>query len=82
MSEYLLAEKPCVDELVTLGWQWLKPKDNELARDGLNQVILRDECLAAIQRINGVDKETSRAVYSDLLHIHDNQRWTQVLRGD
>jgi type I restriction enzyme, R subunit len=82
MSEFLLAEKPCIDELVALGWQWLKPKDNELARDGLNQVILRDECIAAIVRINGVDEETARATYSDLLHIHDNQRWTQVLRGE
>lgn len=82
MSEYLLAEKPCIDELVALGWQWLKPKDNELARDGLNHVILRDECIVAIQRINGVDEETARAVYSDLLHIHDNQRFTQLLRGD
>jgi type I restriction enzyme R subunit len=82
MSEYLLAEKPCIDELVALGWQWLKPKDNELARDGLNQVILREECIAAIQRINGVDEETARAVYSDLLHIHDNQQFTKVLRGD
>ncbi|MDE3037106.1 MAG: HsdR family type I site-specific deoxyribonuclease [Pseudomonadota bacterium] len=82
MSEYLLAEKPCVDELMALGWKWLKPKDNELARDGLNQVILRDECLSAIQRINGVDEETARAVYSDLLHIHDNEQFTKVLRGD
>jgi type I restriction enzyme R subunit len=82
MSEYLLSEKPCIDELTALGWQWLKPNANELARDGLNQVILRDECIASIQRINSVDEETARAVYSDLLHIHDNQRWTQVLRGD
>jgi len=82
MSEYLLAEKPCVDELRVLGWRYLKPKDNELARDGLNQVILRDECITAIQRINSVDEETARAVYSDLLHIHDNGQFTKVLRGD
>jgi len=82
MSEYLLAEKPCIDELVALGWQWLKPKDNELSRDGMNQVILRDECIAAIGRINNVDEETARATYSDLLHIHDNQQFTKVLRGD
>src|SRR5688572_30682423 len=82
MSEFLLAEKPCVDELEALGWHWLKPKDNEQARDGLNQVILRDECMASIQRINGVDEDTARAVYHDLLHIHNNQHFTQVLRGD
>ncbi len=82
MTEYLLAEKPCVDELVALGWHWLRPKDNELARDGLNQVILRDAFLAAVQRINEVDEDTARAVYSDMLHIRDNEQWTNVLRGD
>lgn len=82
MSEYLLAEKPCIDELTALGWKHLKHTDNELARDGLNQVILRDECIAAIQRINGVDEDTARAVYSDLLHIHDNGQFTKVQRGD
>ena len=82
MSEYLLAEKPCVDELVALGWRYIKPKDNERARDGLNQVILRDDCVAAIQRINDVDEDTARAVYGDLLNIHDNTQFIRVLRGD
>lgn len=82
MSEYLLAEKPCIDELVSLGWKWLKPKDNELSRDGLNQVILRDECIEAIERINGVDREAACATYSDFLRINDNQYFTKILRGD
>ena len=82
MSEYIFAEKACIDELIALGWQWLEPSQNALARDGLNQVILRDECIASIQRINDVDEDTARAAYNHLLHINDNQRWTQVLRGD
>lgn len=82
MSEYLLAEKRCIDELAALGWTWLKPADNEAARDGLNQVILRDEFIAAIARINGIDLETARAVYSDVINIRDNEAWTKVLRGE
>ncbi|MBT4921703.1 MAG: type I restriction endonuclease subunit R [Rickettsiales bacterium] len=82
MSEYLLAEKPCIDELISLGWKWLKPKDNELARDGLNQVILRDEAIAAIARINEVDEDVARAVYHDLLHINDNKEFTKNLLGN
>lgn len=82
MSEYLLAEKRCIDELVALGWSWLKPHDNEAARDGYNQVILRDEFKAAVARINGVDAETAHAVYADVLNVRDNEAWTKVLRGE
>lgn len=81
MSEYLLAEKPCIDELVALGYQWLKPKDNEFARDGLNQVLLRDVLISTIMRINTISDEDARAVYHDLLRINDNQEWIKVLRG-
>jgi hypothetical protein len=47
MSEFLLAEKPCLDELKQLGWTIMPPKANEAARDGLNQAILREEFLQA-----------------------------------
>ncbi|MFZ4126295.1 MAG: type I restriction endonuclease, partial [Rickettsiales bacterium] len=82
MGEYLLAEKPCLDELHALGWAVMPPKANEQARDGLNQVILRDTFIEAIQRINSVDEDTARAVYYDMLHVNDNQQWTKLLRGD
>jgi type I restriction enzyme, R subunit len=77
-----LAENRCIDELIALGWSWLEPHENETARDGLNQVILRDEFKAAIARINGIDAETAQAVYADVLNICDNEAWTKVLRGE
>lgn len=82
MTEYAFAEKPCIDELVALGWSWLPPEANEAARDGLNQVILRDVFIEAITRINGVDQATAQQVYGDVLNLRDNGEWTKVLRGE
>lgn len=82
MTEYAFAEKPCIDELVALGWTWLPPEQNEAARDGLNQAILRDVFVEAVMRINGVDQATAQQVYSDVLNIRDNQEWQNVLRGN
>lgn len=76
------AETPCLNYLRQLGYTWLKPQDNEAARDGLNQVLLRDDLLAALQRINGISLQDAKAVYGDLLHLHDNAAWLAVLRGN
>jgi len=80
--EYTLAEKPCIDGLKALGYSWLHPTKNELARDGLNQVLLRDEFISAISEINDIDMDTARTVYLDMLNVTDNQTWMSRLRGD
>jgi type I restriction enzyme, R subunit len=80
--EYTLVEKPSIDILQHLGYEWLKPSKNEDARDGLNQVILKDTFIDAICRINGVDHETARSVYNELLSVTDNEQWTYILRGN
>ena len=80
--EYALVEKPCLDYLASLGYSWLPPNQNEAARDSLNQVILRDTFLQAIQRINNIPAEVARATYQDLLSVTDNEIWTQLLRGN
>ena len=36
------AETPCIDYLLTLGYEYLPPDQNQAARDGLNHVILRE----------------------------------------
>jgi type I restriction enzyme R subunit len=80
--EYTLAEKPCIEGLQALGYSWLPPSKNELARDGLNQVLLRDEFVTAISEINCIDEETARTVYLDMLNITDNQKWLSLLRSN
>jgi len=80
--EYTLAEKPCIEGLKALGYSWLHPTKNELARDGLNQVLLRDEFISAISEINNIDEDTARTVYLDMLNVTDNQQWLSLLRGN
>ncbi len=80
--EYTLAEKPCIEGLQALGYSWLHPSRNELARDGLNQVLLRDEFISAICEINDLDEDTARTVYLDMLNVTDNQQWLSLLRGN
>ncbi len=81
-TEYTLVEKPCIDALVKLGYTWLPPQQNQPARDTLNQVILRDIFITAIQRINDVPEEVARATYQDMLIVTDNEQWTNLLRGN
>ena len=80
--EYTLAEKPCIDALVDMDYTWLPPSQNDRARDGQNQVILRDELIQAVQRINDVSEEVARGVYHELLAVTDNEQWTSILRGN
>ncbi|MCD6397833.1 MAG: type I restriction endonuclease subunit R [Spirochaetaceae bacterium] len=80
--EYNIVEKPIIDYLTGIGYNWLKPVDNVIARDGLNQVILRDTFITSIIRINNISEDDARVVYLDLLNIQDNEKWTHILRGD
>lgn len=79
--EFGLVEKPAIDVLIGLGYDYLPAAQNEVARDGLNQVLLRDHVIEAVQRLNGVNADTAGRVYHDLLNISDNERWIEVLRG-
>jgi type I restriction enzyme, R subunit len=79
--EFGLVEKPAIDVLTGLGYVHLQAEQNELARDGLNQVLLRDHVINAAQRLNGLDSDTAGRVYHELLTISDNERWFEILRG-
>ena len=80
--EYNIVEKPIIDYLTGIGYNWLKPSDNVFTRDGLNQVILRDTLISSIIRINNISEDDARIAYLDLLHIQDNEKWTYILRGN
>lgn len=80
--EYHLVEKPILDGLVTLGYNYLPPSRHDDYRDGPNHVLLRPVLVEAIQRINQVPEDVARAVYQDLLGKTDNEEWTQLLRGN
>jgi len=80
--EYLLAEKPAIEVLVGMGYSFLGEEEHEGARDGGNRVLLREEVIGAVQRLNGVSREVARKAYQDFLNVVDNEQWFGVLRGD
>jgi len=79
--EFSLVEKPAIDILTRLGYDYLPPEANEVARDGLNQVLLRDHVTEVVQRLNDIDADLADRVYQELLTISDNERWLEILRG-
>src|SRR5690606_5798066 len=79
--EFSLVERPAIDFLQALGYAWLPKEHAELQRNGLNQVILRDHLVDAVQRLNDVDEDLAQRVYHELLAISDNERWLEMLRG-
>lgn len=81
-SEYRLAEKPCIDELIKLGYSYLKSEHLITERENNNVVILKTQFIQAIKKINGIDESSAQDVYQDIMRIVDNQEFTQVLRGD
>ncbi|MDZ7778958.1 MAG: type I restriction endonuclease subunit R [Gemmatimonadota bacterium] len=79
--EFSLVERPAIDFLTELGYTWLSKEKAELQRNGLNQVILRDHLVDAVQRLNDVDPDLAHRVYHELLAVSDNERWLEYLRG-
>ena len=70
--EDTLVETPSIKILQHLGYDYLKPHDNLSARDGLNNVILKNTFIASLMRINNIDQDSARAVYQELLLVTDN----------
>ncbi|MBF0383036.1 MAG: HsdR family type I site-specific deoxyribonuclease [Magnetococcales bacterium] len=81
-GEWRLAEKPTIEGLKALGYQYLSPDLHHTHRDGDNQVILRPILIKALQQINKITKEDATAAYFELLNKNDNAEWTNILRGD
>jgi len=81
-GEWQLAEKPCIEGLIALGYTRVRPKQHDELRDGENHVLFRPHLIEAIQRINGISEDDARAAYTDLLAKSDNEEWTQILRGN
>jgi type I restriction enzyme R subunit len=80
--EHTIVEMPIIHSLTHLGYHYLRPEQNDFARDGQNNVILRDVFLQSIREINSITEDVANSVYQELLSIRDNEKWTSVLRGN
>ncbi|WP_417430954.1 type I restriction endonuclease subunit R [Kiloniella sp.] len=81
-GEWVLAEKPTIECLRTLGYKYLDPEKHKEQRDGQNHVLLRPVFIKAIQKINGISEEDAQAAYLELISKTDNEEWSQLLRGN
>ena len=52
--EQVFSVTPAIDALVGLDYEFLPQEAAEAARDGLNQVLLRDAFIESVQRLNDV----------------------------
>jgi type I restriction enzyme R subunit len=81
-TEWRLAEKPTLEYLQTLGYQFIAPEQHAALRDGENQTILRPLLVAALQKLNGISESDAEAAAAELIRKEDNEEWTEILRGD
>ncbi|MGH1399174.1 MAG: type I restriction endonuclease subunit R [Alphaproteobacteria bacterium] len=81
-GEWTFAEKPCLDYLQSIGYDYLHHKAHADNREADNHVIFKPILIEALMRINGITEADALAVYQELLGKADNEEWTKLLRGD
>lgn len=80
-TEWRLAEKPTLEYLLTLGYQFVAPQEHTALRDSENQTIFRAHLVAALKRLNGISESDAEAAAAELIRKEDNEEWTEILRG-
>jgi len=81
-GEYTFAEKPILEYLQTIGYEYLHYDQHKLNRDAENHVIFKPILIKALKDINGISDTDAEAVYQELLGKADNEEWTHILRGN
>ncbi|MRH77716.1 HsdR family type I site-specific deoxyribonuclease [Spiribacter sp. C176] len=80
-AEWRLAEKPTLEYLQSMGYQFVPPESHHELRSADNQVIFRPHLIEAIQRLNDISLGDAEAAASELSRLEDNEEWLNVLRG-
>src|SRR5215203_2053604 len=80
--EWHLVERPTIDVLTQLAYEFIRPADHASLRQGDNQVLFRPHLIQALQRINGISESDAQAAYTDLVSVSDNEAWLSILRGN
>lgn len=80
--EWHFAERPTIEHLKAMGYDFVPPAEHATLRGGENQVLFRRHLVEALMRINGIDRASAEAAYGELAAISDNEAWLKVLRGD
>lgn len=82
MSEYEHVEKPAIEKLESLGYRFMSVEKLDELREGEHFVLLREQVIRAVMRINDVRRETAESVYGELVGERDNEEWFERFRGN
>ncbi len=82
MSEYKLVEKPAIETLQGLGYRYMTAGEIDELREDEGTVLLREQVIGAVVRINDVPRETAESVYGGLVALRDNEEWFRRFRGN
>jgi type I restriction enzyme, R subunit len=80
-SEWKLAEKPTMQCLQSIGYEFIDPSQHSLLRDGENQTIFRPHLVQALMRLNGISQADAEAAAAELIRKEDNEDWLKIKRG-
>ena len=80
-SEWKLAEKPTLQYLQSIGYEFINPTLHGSLRDGENQTIFRPNLVQALMRLNGITKADAEAAAAELIRKEDNEEWLKIQRG-
>ncbi|MDN7125211.1 HsdR family type I site-specific deoxyribonuclease [Pseudidiomarina sp. 1APP75-32.1] len=81
-TEWHFAEKPILEYLLTLGYEFAGKEQHPALRGSENQVIFRPHLIAALQRLNGISEQDAIAAAAELARKEDNEEWVEIMRGD
>ena len=81
-TEWHLAEKPALEYLQTLGYEFVAKEEHAALRGSENQVIFRPHLITALQRLNGISEQDATAAAAELMRKEDNEEWIEIMRGD
>lgn len=81
-AEWHFAEKPILEYLLTLGYEFVEKDQHAALRGAENQVIFRPHLIAALQRLNSISEQDATAAAAELMRKEDNEEWIEIMRGD
>lgn len=80
-AEWKLAEKPTLQYLQTLGYEFIDPSEHDSLRASPNLTLFKPHLVEALQRLNNISQSDAEAAFTELQGKDDNEEWFSILRG-
>jgi type I restriction enzyme R subunit len=81
-NEESLVEWPLIRTLRQVyGYTYIPPSEHPRQRTSDREVIFLPRLVAALARLNGISEAVALPIAQELVAVHDNRRWLEILRG-